>query len=134
VCGPRTVGAIQNFQVRQLGFKMADGRVDPGGPTLKKLNEFSASGIDQVISTRTVLKCPHGGHVDAAPLTPRPPGPNGQVTLQPTDRFDVIGCPMPEYPRCVRVKWVLSSTPLTRRSIGLCVDAAGFPTGPVQYS
>ncbi len=39
--GPKTIGAIQRFQRIQLGF--ADGRVDPAGPTLRRLNELSSA-------------------------------------------------------------------------------------------
>lgn len=35
-----TQKAIRRFQKVQLGFKWPDGRVDPGGQTLAKLNEF----------------------------------------------------------------------------------------------
>jgi hypothetical protein len=38
--GPLTRAAIAKFQKAQLGF--SDSRVDPGGPTLKRLNEFGA--------------------------------------------------------------------------------------------
>jgi hypothetical protein len=36
----KTIAAIQNFQKVALGHKWPDGRVDPGGKTLAKLNEF----------------------------------------------------------------------------------------------
>lgn len=36
--GPKTIGAIERFQTRNLGF--ADGRVDPGGKTLGALQQF----------------------------------------------------------------------------------------------
>jgi peptidoglycan hydrolase-like protein with peptidoglycan-binding domain len=53
VCGTSTGDAIRTFQVRQFGGGMADGRVDPGGPTLRKLNEYDtpgppAGGVGQV--------------------------------------------------------------------------------------
>jgi hypothetical protein len=38
--GPETIGAIRQFQQSRLGF--ADGRVDPGGPTLQALNAAEA--------------------------------------------------------------------------------------------
>jgi hypothetical protein len=37
--GPKTVGAIQRFQRTQLGW--ADGRVDPGGPTIIRLTALT---------------------------------------------------------------------------------------------
>jgi hypothetical protein len=37
--GPKTVGAIQRFQRTQLGW--ADGRVDPGGPTITRLTALT---------------------------------------------------------------------------------------------
>ena len=39
-CGPKSIAAIQKFQLHHFGWKGADGRVDPNGPTLAKLNEF----------------------------------------------------------------------------------------------
>jgi hypothetical protein len=35
-----TIAAIRKFQRVQLGFQWPDGRVDAGGQTLAKLNEF----------------------------------------------------------------------------------------------
>jgi Putative peptidoglycan binding domain len=39
--GPKTVAAIQRFQRTQLGW--ADGRVDPGGPTITRLNALTGA-------------------------------------------------------------------------------------------
>jgi hypothetical protein len=39
-CGPLTKAAIQKFQLKHFGWKGADGRVDPDGVTLAKLNTF----------------------------------------------------------------------------------------------
>ena len=41
ICGTKTNTAIQQFQLKHFGWKGADGRVDPGGATLQKLNELS---------------------------------------------------------------------------------------------
>lgn len=38
-CGPKTIGAIREFQKKHFGFAGCDGRIDPGKQTLKKLNE-----------------------------------------------------------------------------------------------
>lgn len=38
----KTVAAIRNFQRVQLGIQWPDGRVDPNGPTLAKLNQFDS--------------------------------------------------------------------------------------------
>jgi hypothetical protein len=40
--GPKTNAAIQRFQKAQLGW--ADGRVDPGGPTITRLGGFAKRG------------------------------------------------------------------------------------------
>ena len=40
VCGSKTKQAIQKFQLQQFGWKLADGRIDPGGPSLERLNEL----------------------------------------------------------------------------------------------
>ena len=38
-CGPKTIGAIREFQKKHFGFAGMDGRIDPGKQTLAKLNE-----------------------------------------------------------------------------------------------
>lgn len=44
-CGPLTKKAIQNFQLRNFGWSIADGRIDPNGPTLAKLNEYEQASL-----------------------------------------------------------------------------------------
>lgn len=39
ICGSKTRAAIQKFQLHHFGWKLADGRVDPSGPTLIRMNE-----------------------------------------------------------------------------------------------
>lgn len=41
IAGPKTRNAIQVFQLKHFGWKLADARVDPDGATLRKLNELS---------------------------------------------------------------------------------------------
>jgi peptidoglycan hydrolase-like protein with peptidoglycan-binding domain len=38
-CGPKTIGAIREFQKKHFGWAGCDGRIDPGKQTLAKLNE-----------------------------------------------------------------------------------------------
>lgn len=45
LCGPLTIRAIQEFQLHHFGWSGADGRVDPGRRTIRKLNEFDTLGI-----------------------------------------------------------------------------------------
>ena len=51
--GPRTIGAIRTFQLKQFGPALSDGRVDPNGRTLSKLNELSGGGA----SSGRVIVC-----------------------------------------------------------------------------
>lgn len=39
ICGPKTIAAIRNFQMKHFGWQGADGRIDPGRQTIQKLNE-----------------------------------------------------------------------------------------------
>ena len=43
-CGPRTIGAIEEFQRRVVKMLEPDGRVDPGGSTLRRLNGEASPG------------------------------------------------------------------------------------------
>lgn len=40
VCGPKTKNAIQQFQLNQFGWSGADGKINPGGQTITRLNEL----------------------------------------------------------------------------------------------
>jgi len=55
-CGSKTQNAIQQFQLKQLGTKLADGRVDPGGPTLTKMTALSSAPVATLDDAR-VVRC-----------------------------------------------------------------------------
>jgi peptidoglycan hydrolase-like protein with peptidoglycan-binding domain len=144
IAGPKTNGAIQKFQQRQIGFSGADGRVDPDGPTLKKLNEFdtSSGGATPVPAAPTLppltvasfLLCPHGGNVRGFPTSTTPDPTTGLVPLKATDPFIVVGCPLPApFPSpCVTVRWIFTTKlELDITSQGMCISASGVPQGPV---
>lgn len=44
VCGPKTRSAIQQFQLKQFGWSGADGKINPGGQTITRLNEILGAG------------------------------------------------------------------------------------------
>jgi hypothetical protein len=135
VCGPRTVDAIQKFQVRQLGRGKADGRVDPIGPTLQKLNELGGgAGKDQarVLSSESILKCPHGASVQVLLQGARPLAPSGMPALRASDDFVVMGCLNPIC--CERVNWIIASDPLVETNIGICVSGSGVPLGKLRIA
>ncbi|WP_157817883.1 peptidoglycan-binding protein [Candidatus Thiodictyon syntrophicum] len=54
ITGPLTQGAIHKFQKGQQ-LKVADGRIDPDGPTLRRLNEVSTPGQRAIAQLRAVL-------------------------------------------------------------------------------
>lgn len=43
ICGPKTIDAIQRFQLKHFGWGGADGRVDVMGPTHQKLNGYDVA-------------------------------------------------------------------------------------------
>jgi len=66
-CGPKTINAIQTFQLHHFGWPGADGRVDPNGRTHVKLNEFDgpASPAPGQVSTLSIRRVgPTGNFVD----------------------------------------------------------------------
>ena len=131
LCGPMTTTAIRTFQLRWFGPAGADSRVDPNGRTLARLNDFDAPLPP--LTTASTLKCPHGGHVTCTPSGPPPAGPlpNGAMPLKTTDKAVVAGCGF--ISPCVRVQWLPAPTlTLNANSVGLCMNAAGLPQGPVS--
>jgi hypothetical protein len=133
VCGHKTVDAIQKFQTTQLGWNKADGRVDPSGPTLEKLNELGgAVGPPQprILTAGATLMCPHGATVHVTLRGSRPLGPLGAPSLRASDEFEVMGCTHPG--TCDRVSWIVASDPLQESNVGICVSASGVPLGKVR--
>src|SRR6266545_3729677 len=87
------------------------------------------------------LMCPHGGTVSIVTSNARAKGGGGYLVTQ-SDIFLVAGCafnvagaPSP----CVTVKWMAADTAVTvggaptlsQGSVGLCLNAAQAPQGPV---
>lgn len=63
--GSSTIEAIRHFQARCLGMKAPDGRVDPGGRTIRKLSEGSNQrGTGETPETRKADRQARGEHVD----------------------------------------------------------------------
>jgi hypothetical protein len=92
-----------------------------------------------LLTTASVMTCPHGGMVTAAPGSPNAQA--GAPILRGSDTFIIAGCafniagvPSP----CVSVNWVVTATRvragslvLNEASMGLCVAATQAPQGPV---
>ena len=55
LCGQDTIDAIQKFQLHHFGWRGADGRVDPGGPTLRKLNEYDGPRLRTLMIRNVVM-------------------------------------------------------------------------------
>lgn len=94
-----------------------------------------------ILTTASVMTCPHGGTVQASP-TNTMVQVAGAPALTASDVFVIAGCPfviglVPS--PCVTVQWVqpaarssISGNPtLTEASVGLCVAATQAPQGPV---
>lgn len=94
-----------------------------------------------LLTTASVLMCPHGGMVTASPASAKAQA--GSPIVRSSDSFVVAGCtfnisgvPHP----CVSINWVQTATrvrvggdfALTELSVGLCVAADQTPQGPVQ--
>jgi hypothetical protein len=71
ICGPKTKDAISKFQLKQFGWKGADGKVEPGKQTLAKLNSFEKP--------------------TPPPPPPKPPVVSRQFVLQFVNKGNIIG-------------------------------------------
>jgi hypothetical protein len=96
-----------------------------------------------LLTTASVLLCPHGGLVNVSPASTRVVA--GTPLIRQSDTFIIAGCafniagvPSP----CVSVTWVTTATrvqgggnfALNRSSVGLCLSAAQAPQGPVSIN
>lgn len=131
-CGPKTLDAIRKFQSRQFGVGGADGRADPNGRTLARLNQFD-SGVP-LLTMSSVLQCPHGGTIQCIPGGRPPFAPISRgLPISMTDTLVVAGCNFPT--PCVRVRWAnATAQALDGQSVGLCLNAANMPQGTVMLA
>jgi TPP-dependent indolepyruvate ferredoxin oxidoreductase alpha subunit len=95
------------------------------------------------LTVSSVMQCPHGGIVKVVPSNTRALS-GGSPILTTADIATVIGCsfvagvvPSP----CVQVRWVMGdakgqagAATLSQSCVGLCMNAAGVPQGPVVIS
>jgi len=94
-----------------------------------------------MLTTASVMMCPHGGTVQAIPSSTAVQF-GGAPVVTAADTFMIAGCPfvialLPS--PCLTVQWIqpamqsqLSSNPtLTEASVGLCLAATQAPQGPV---
>ena len=97
--------------------------------------------MSNLLTTSSVLMCPHGGTVTIASSNTRAKA--GDFLARSSDTFTIAGCPftLPSttpHP-CVRVQWVKSALRcqaggdflLGQDSVGLCLAADQAPQGTV---
>jgi len=95
-----------------------------------------------LLTTASVMMCPHGGAVQAIPSDANVQA-SGAPVVTASDTFLIAGCPfviglVPS--PCISVQWVQPATQstkgqnptLTLASIGLCVAATQAVQGPVM--
>jgi hypothetical protein len=130
-CGPKTIDAIQKFQLFHFGWNGTDGRVDPDGQTLRKLNQFENGAFRRPlpVTTLTMMRCPHLGTVKATPSF----GTvfTGTLLLKPTDKYVITDCT--SLSPCVTVRWMTTAPVLDHSSVGQCLNAAGVAQGQVVF-
>jgi hypothetical protein len=94
-----------------------------------------------LLTTSSVMMCPHGGKVQAITTNTRTRA-GGDLALRQSDTFVIAGCPFsigPVFHPCVQVQWVqpaarsqaVSDFTLTEASVGLCVAADQAVQGTV---
>ena len=97
--------------------------------------------MPKVLTTSSIMMCPHGGQVMATSANARVKA-GGDFVVRPSDVFTIAGCPFniagAPHP-CVQVQWVmpnmrskvLSDASLSESSVGLCLAADMAPQGTV---
>lgn len=101
--------------------------------------------MSQLLTTASMLLCPHGGSVSAM-TSNRRTSAGGAAIVRATDTFTIAGCPftLPSvgWHPCVTVQWVqtarasrvLGGQTLTDASLGWCKAADGAVQGTVQIT
>ncbi len=96
---------------------------------------------DLLLSSDSVLMCPHGGLITHIPSTATTYRISGRPPILLGDVFVIAGCPFyagaPS--PCTVAQWMTASTKLivmgrpvlTVNSIGMCIGANGAPQGPI---
>lgn len=93
-----------------------------------------------LLTTSSILMCPHGGTVQAITSNTKVKTTDGYL-LRSSDTFTIVGCAFtlpPPHP-CVRVQWVqpaeksqaVGDFTLTEDSVGLCIAADQAVQGTV---
>jgi hypothetical protein len=94
-----------------------------------------------LLTTSSVLMCPHGGSVQITSTSPRAKA--SDPLARASDTFMITGCPMvigtAPHP-CVLIQWVVTATRcksggqplLNESSVGLCLAADQAPQGTAQ--
>jgi hypothetical protein len=92
-----------------------------------------------LLTSSSVMKCPHGGTVNAIPGQTRALA--GDPILRGSDTCLIAGCPFVQGTTpspCVRVQWLTTATRvragdpvLNESSVGLCLAATNAPQGTV---
>ena len=95
-----------------------------------------------LLTTSSVLMCPHGGTVTATTTNTRAQA-GGGFLVRASDTFVIAGCaftlPSGTPHPCATVQWVVAATrsqavgdfTLTEESVGLCIAPDGAPQGTV---
>jgi hypothetical protein len=97
-------------------------------------------GAGFILTTTSVILCPHGGMVMHLPTGGSTELINGVMPMLLNDNYPVVGCPNSSggSPNpCIRVVWITASTSrfingvpvLIHTSVGMCHDASGAPQG-----
>ncbi len=93
-----------------------------------------------LLTTDSVILCPHGGIVTHVPTTFTTYRVQGRRPMLMTDEYLIAGCTGTGGPMggCFRIQWVTGSTMLivkgvpvlTQSSVGICLTSAGVASGP----
>lgn len=96
---------------------------------------------NNILTTASSLACPHGGTVMITAANQRAKAVGAPVATA-NATFTVVGCPFqlppPTPSPCVSVQWLVTdnrvkadASTLSQASVGLCLNAAQTPQGPV---
>ena len=89
ICGPKTNGAIQDFQFNQFGLRGMDGVIEPGKQTIARINQILFSSLPVDPSIPGIIQAQMVSHLDVVQRSIHASQANLLLAMAPVGGLDL---------------------------------------------